>query len=164
MWIAVGIFNPILTILATGMLDVRTVRNHTLPNCMALGANMTNATSLPCDELLSQMAGLAGGTWLHTLVGVDATLVLCGSVLTAYVGVGGLIRRMSLDRCLPSFFLMQNPLTKTNHFIILTFFATTASMYLIVEGNINTLAGVYAIAFLSVMALFAMANMLLKRN
>ena len=162
MWIAVGIFNPLLTLLATGMLDVRRVRDHTMLNCQQLGMNITNATSLPCDELLSQMAGLAGGPWLHTLVGVDATLVLCGSVLTAYVGVGGLIRRMALDRCLPSFFLMQNPITKTNHFIILTFFATTSSLYLIVEGDINTLAGVYAIAFLCVMALFALANMLLK--
>jgi amino acid transporter len=161
MWIAVGIFNPVLTLLAIGMLDVRVVRDHTLVNCQALGANLTDPGTA-CDKLLSQMASLAGGTWLHTLVGVDATLVLMGSVLTAYVGVGGLIRRMSLDRCLPAFFLMQNPITKTNHFIVLTFFITTSSLYLIVRGDINKLAGVYAVSFLCVMALFALANMLLK--
>ncbi len=58
-----------------------------------------------------------------------------------YVGVGGLVRRMSLDRCLPGFFLMTNPITKSNHFIILAFFVTTSSLYLIVQGDINKLAG-----------------------
>jgi amino acid transporter len=167
MWIAVAFFNPILTLLASGMLPVTAIRNHTSVDCAILNTTMWNGTHsiadpLPCDPMLSMMARVAGGEWLHVLVGIDATLVLCGAVLTAYVGVGGLMRRMSLDRCLPGFFLMQNPLTKTNHFIIVGFFATTASLYLIVRGDINTLSGVYALAFLCVMALFALANMLLK--
>ena len=169
MWIAVAFFNPLLTLCAIGMIPVEVIREHTLPACAAAGSNVTfilngaNYTDVsPCDPMLSQMAALAGGSWLHILVGVDASLVLCGGVLTSYVGVVGLMKRMSLDRCLPAFFLHQNPITKTNHFIILSFFLTTSSLYLIVAGDIQTLAGVYSMAFLCVMALFAMANMLLK--
>ncbi len=168
MWVAVAFFNPILTVLAIGMLPVTSIRDNAL-GCVAnatLAMNSTlgggNTTTVVCDQMLSQMAAVAGGEWLHMLVGIDATLVLCGGVLTSYVGVGGLMRRMALDRCLPAFFLMQNPITKTNHFIIGAFFLTTGSLYLIVRGDLNTLSGVYAIAFLFVMALFAAANMLLK--
>jgi hypothetical protein len=41
---------------------------------------------------------ITGGQWLNILVSADATLVLCGSVLTSYVGIIGLVRRMTLDR------------------------------------------------------------------
>lgn len=42
------------------------------------------------------------------------------------------------------------------------FFILTTSLYYIVGGNVNTLSGVYTVAFLSVMSLFAVGNMLLK--
>lgn len=151
MWLVVGFFNPVLCFLAICMLDVREVQRRALNSCL-----------YNCDPLLSQMGQVAGGYWMHLLIGVDATLVLSGSVLTSYVGVGGLMRRMALDRCFPAFLLLQNPITKTNHFQIGIFFLTTSSLYLIVGGNINTLTGVYSMAFLCVMALFAMSNMLLK--
>jgi hypothetical protein len=48
--------------------------------------------------LLSEMGRRASGRWLEILVSVDAALVLSGAVLTGYVGVGGLMRRMALDR------------------------------------------------------------------
>jgi len=83
-------------------------------------------------------------------------------VLTAYVGINGLVRRMSLDRCLPLMLVAENSLRHTNHYIIIGFFVITSSLYLIVGGNVDTLAGVYTIAFLGVMALFAVGNMLLK--
>jgi hypothetical protein len=31
-------------------------------------------------------------------------LVLCGAVLTSFVGVSGLLNRMTLDRILPNYF------------------------------------------------------------
>lgn len=51
------------------------------------------------DTVLSSMGQAAGGEWLKVLVSVDAFVVLSGSVLTSYVGVTGLIRRMAMDRC-----------------------------------------------------------------
>ena len=60
------------------------------------------------------------------------------------------------------FLLRENSLRRTNHYIIIGFFLICSSLYLIVRGDVSTLAGVYTIAFLSVMALFAIGNMLLK--
>ncbi|MCA9490025.1 MAG: amino acid permease, partial [Myxococcales bacterium] len=91
-----------------------------------------------------------------------AVLVLSGAVLTSYVGVTGLIRRMALDRVLPQGFLAENKWRKTNHWIILGFFAVCCSIMVATGGEVGTLAGVYTISFLSVMALFAIGNMLLK--
>lgn len=48
--------------------------------------------------LLSEMGRRAAGDWLRIVIDVDAALVLSGAVLTGYVGVGGLMRRMALDR------------------------------------------------------------------
>jgi len=103
-----------------------------------------------------------GGPWLNYVVCIDAALVLSGAVLTAYVGVTGLVQRMALDRCMPQLLLHENSLRHTNHWIILGFFLITSSLYVIVDGNILMLGGVYTIAFLGVMSLFAIGNMLMK--
>jgi len=59
------------------------------------------------DDLLAAMGdaslGASPGSWLSKLISADALLVLSGAVLTSYVGITGLIRRMSFDRCLPMF-------------------------------------------------------------
>merc|ERR1712137_924184 len=112
--------------------------------------------------ILATMGGTASGDWLNIWVSIDAFLVLSVAVLTSYVGVTGLIRRMALDRCLPQFFLQENSLRHTNHWIILGFFAITSSLYAIVLGNANTLSGMYSVAFLGVMSLFAIGCMMLK--
>lgn len=144
MWIAVSIFNPLICFLALGVLSRAEIN-----------ANHTN--------LLSLMADRSAGRWLATLISVDAVLVLSGAVLTSYVGVTGLVRRMSLDRCLPQFLLQENRWRRTNHWIIISFFLFCCSILFITHGDVTVLAGVYAIAFLCVMALFAMGNILLKQ-
>ena len=96
-----------------------------------------------------------GGEWLGYVVAIDAFIVLSGAVLTAYVGVIGLVRRMAMDRCLPEFLLHENSLRHTNHWIIIGFFLLTSSLMIITNGNTIILGGVYTTAFLSVMALFA---------
>jgi hypothetical protein len=95
------------------------------------------------------------------LVCVDAALVLSGAVLTSYVGVTGLVRRMTLDRCLPQFLLKTNRMG-TTHRIIIGFFLLAVSVLLLTHGNLGELAGVYTISFLAVMALFGAGNILLK--
>lgn len=118
------------------------------------------------DDLLAAMGGatLPAGSvlWLPKLISADALLVLSGAVLTSYVGITGLIRRMSYDRCLPMFLSYTNRLRDTNHFIIIGFFLVTSLLHFIVRGNLESLAGVYTMSFLSVMSLFAVGNMILK--
>lgn len=143
MWIAVAVFNPLISFLAMGMLPLKQIAEHK-------------------EDLLAEMGLLSAGSWLQGLVSVDAVLVLSGAVLTSYVGVTGLVRRMSLDRCTPQFLLTENRWRQTNHWIILLFFALCCSILVITAGRIEVLAGVYTLSFLGVMALFAVGNILLK--
>ncbi len=142
MWIAVSIFNPAIAFLALAMVPIPDVALHT-------------------EALLSHMGSLAGGTWLSYLISIDAGLVLSGAVLTSFVGVTGLLKRMALDRVLPQFFLRQNR-RGTTHWIIIGFFLVSTSTIFITKGELTALAGVYTISFLSVMALFGIGNILLK--
>jgi amino acid transporter len=143
MWIAVAIFNPLISLLSLGLLRLADIQE------------------VPPD-LLARMGFESFGRPLALLVSIDAVLVLSGAVLTSFVGVTGLVRRMSLDRCLPQILLQENRWRGTNHWIQLAFFGLCTSILVITSGRIEALAGVYTLAFLSVMALFAIGNMLLK--
>ena len=143
MWIAVIVFNPLVSLLSFGLLP-RADIEAAPPDLLA--------------ELGQRTLGAAFSSW----VSLDATLVLCGAVLTSFVGVNGLVRRMSLDQCLPQFLLAENRWRETNHWIILGFAAVCASILFVTQGNLADLGGVYTLAFLSVMGLYAVGNMLLK--
>jgi amino acid transporter len=142
MWIAVTIFNPGMAFLALALVPIPEVAQHQ-------------------ETLLAYMGNLAGGQWLAILISVDATLVLSGAVLTSFIGVTGLVRRMTLDRCLPQFLLQVNR-RGASHRIIIGFFLLGVSVLLITGGELEALAGVYTISFLAVMALFGIGNVLLK--
>ena len=92
---------------------------------------------------------------------MDAVAVLSGAVLTSFVGVSGLMKRMTLDRILPQFFLKENG-RGSNYVILITFFLLCMSVLFITNGELGPLSGVYTISFLSVMAFFALGNFLLK--
>ncbi|KAG6592454.1 Transmembrane protein [Phytophthora cinnamomi] len=114
------------------------------------------------DALLSKAAEASLGSWFGTWVSVDAFIVLSGSVLTSYVGICGLVRRLSTDRVLPSFLAKTNKLRGTNHYIIGCYFLLSSSLVLILNADSTIMNGVYTYAFLGLMALFASAGMLLK--
>ena len=143
MWIAVTVLNPGMAILALALVSAPEIR-ETYQNA-----------------LLSHMAVIAGGKWLSWVVSIDAVLVLSGATLTSYVGVTGLVKRMTLDRCLPQFLLKESK-RGTSHRIIIAFFLLAVSVLVITQGDLKSLAAVYTLSFLSVMALFAIGNMLLK--
>jgi len=142
MWIAVSVFNPLMAFLALAVVPIPEVGQHEA-------------------DLLSYMGQLAGGNWLAMLISIDAVLVLSGAVLTSFVGVTGLIERMTLDRILPAYFLKKNN-RGSSHRIIILFFLLSVSILLITHGKVAALAGVYTISFLSVMGLFGIGNILLK--
>lgn len=142
MWLAVSFFNPAMALLALALVPIPDVEPHK-------------------EGLLAHMGQECGGQWLKWTISIDAVLVLSGAVLTSFVGVNGLVRRMTLDRCLPQFLLKTNR-RGTTHRIIITFFALSVSVLLITRGDLEALAGVYTISFLAVMALFGLGNILLK--
>ena len=143
MWVSVAFFNPVIGILAMTVLPMDKIYTYT-------------------SNLLGPMADVVGGQYLEAFICIDGAIVLAGSVLTAYVGIGGLIQRMAQDRCLPSFILAKNSWRGTNHWIILGFFGVASSLVIALDGDVDMLGSVYNIAFLSVMTAFAMSCVVLK--
>ncbi len=143
MWIVVSIINPLMAFLALSVVPIADVKAQYK------------------TTLLSHMGEVSAGGWLATVVSIDAVLVLSGAVLTSYVGVTGLLERMTLDRILPNFFLRKNK-RGSSYRIILVFFALSVSVLYLTNGEVGLLAGVYTISFLSVMLLFGLGNILLK--
>lgn len=144
MLIGVAFFNPLIALVVLNSLPFEAIASAK-------------------DFLLADSARSIGGTPLQYLVAIDAFLVLSGAVLTAFVGVGGLLYRMASDGCLPNF------LTKVNKKgsyprIVITFFILCSSILLLTKGDLLSLAGVYTISFLGVMFLFAIGNLILKEN
>lgn len=143
MWIIVSIINPLMAFFAISVIAIPEIKE------------------LHSDVLLSQMGKISGGNWLGWVISIDAVIVLSGAVLTSFVGVTGLLERMTLDRILPPFFLKKNK-RNSSYRIIILFLLISISVLLITKGNVKALAGVYTISFLSVMGLFAIGNILLK--
>ncbi len=144
MWVAVTIFNPLIALVALGLMPVAGISAHQ-------------------DDLLSRLALEVGGVHLHDAIVLNAFLVLSGAVLTSYVGITGLVHRMTLDQCFPQFFLKTNR-RGTYHRITLSFMLLCISILYLTGGNLLSLAGVYTISFLGVMTLFGIGNILLKVN
>lgn len=142
MWLAVSILNPLIAFLAIGVMSLTQVEAHE-------------------SSFLNYMASLTGGKWLAVIISINAVTVLSGAVLTSFVGVNGLIKRMALDRILPQFFLKENK-RGSSYRILITFFVLCVSVLFVTNGEIGPLAGVYTISFLIVMAYFALGNLLLK--
>ncbi len=144
MWAIVSIINPLMAIFALALFALPVLHSDAYQN-----------------TLLVEMASHVGGNWLTILIPTDAFLVLSGAVLTSFVGVSGLLERMTLDRILPQYFLKKNK-RGSSYRIIIMFFLLCISVLFITKGEVTLLAGVYTISFLSVMALFGIGNILLK--
>jgi amino acid transporter len=142
MWAIVSFFNPVLALLLICIIPLAEVGEHK-------------------ESLLAYLGQTTGGSWLAILISIDAVLVLCGAVLTSFVGVSGLLNRMTLDRILPNYFLKQNK-NGSNYRIIISFLILCISVLFVTQGNLESLAGVYTFSFLAVMALFGIGNLLLK--
>lgn len=143
MWLAVFTLNPLIALISLGIIPLSKVSE--------MG-----------EGFLSHLGFETVGAGFSTWIAIDAFLVLSGAVLTSFIGVLGLVRRMSLDRCLPPILLIENKWRNTNHWIILLFWGICISIYFATHGKTSDLAGVYTLSFLSVMAFFAIGNILLK--
>ncbi|MEZ4912702.1 MAG: APC family permease [Chitinophagales bacterium] len=144
MWLVVSVINPLMAVFALALFSIPVLQSPEYQN-----------------TLLIEMGKQVGGEGVAYLIAIDAFLVLSGAVLTSFVGVSGLLERMTLDRIMPPFFLKKNK-RNSSYRIIIMFFVLCVSVLLITQGNVELLAGVYTISFLSVMALFGIGNILLK--
>ncbi|HWY79336.1 MAG TPA: APC family permease [Candidatus Sulfotelmatobacter sp.] len=144
MLIGVAIFNPLIALIALVI----------MPYSQIVGSK---------DFLLANAAQILGGKYFEYIVVGDAFLVLAGAVLTGYVGVSGLIYRMTSDGCFPN--ILAKVSKKGSYpYIIILFFLLCSSILIITKGDLLSLAGVYTIAFLGVMSLFAFGNLLMRET
>lgn len=142
MWLLVLVINPTIALLGVMVMPIGEIVNYK-------------------DAFLSFMGRKTSGTWLAMVISIDAAIVLSGAVLTAFIGVNGLMKRMTLDRIFPQMLLKENK-SGSSPRIIITFYILCLSILFITAGEIAPLAGVYTISFLSVMAFFGIGNLLLK--
>ena len=158
MWAGVMFFNPLLSLISFSALEVNEIMEYK-------------------DTVLARTAHVVGH-WIQTalsfpehyqfgkafsfFISIDAFIVLAAALLTSFVGINGLIRRMSMDRCLPQLFLRKNPWTGTDSFILVGFFLLCVSQVVLLDSDVEALGGVYCYSFLSVMTIFAFGNILLK--
>ena len=108
MWVIVTFFNPVIALLLIAIIPITQLGDHK-------------------ESLLAYLGHTAGGNWLSWLISIDAVLVLCGAVLTSFVGVTGLLKRMTLDRILPNYFLKENK-RGSNYRIIISFLILCVSV------------------------------------
>eukprot|EP01135_Chromosphaera_perkinsii_P007598 Nk52_evm54s914 gene=Nk52_evmTU54s914 len=149
MWVIVAFVNPVMAVLAFSVMPKADVTSEFSSTFLLYSM----ARSIQHD---------IGGSWLTYVVGIDGFCVLSGAVLTGYVGVTGLLGRMASDHILPKIFLSRNPWTNTYWLILCTFCGLCCALYAMAGGDIDIMGNVYTSAFLSVMFLFAFANLLLK--
>src|SRR5665213_1347357 len=123
MWILVMIINPIIALLAVSIMPLDVVPIHE-------------------SAFLSFMGQQTAGNWLALIVSLDAALVLSGAVLTAYIGVNGLMKRMTLDRIFPQALLKENAKGSSPR-ILIVFYILCFSILFITAGELAPLAGVY---------------------
>lgn len=142
MWVLVMIINPAIALLGVLTMPIGEISNY-------------------ADAFLSFMGRKTAGNWLALVISLDAAIVLSGAVLTAYIGVNGLMKRMTLDRIFPQSLLKETTKGSTPR-IIIVFYLLCLSILFLTGGRIGPLAGVYTISFLSVMAFFGLGNLLLK--
>ncbi|EQC31498.1 hypothetical protein SDRG_10673 [Saprolegnia diclina VS20] len=146
MWAFATVYNILLSLLSLGVLPL----------------NAPDGLLANESTVLAQMGYIAGGKWLQLWIAIDALVVLAAGVLTSFVGITGLILRLSNDRVMPAFLTNQNACRSTPHWISILFFIVSASLILVLDANIKILGGVFTFAFLSMMFLFGAGCITLK--
>lgn len=147
--ILVGLINPFLSLVGMMVMPLDAIYEHQ-------------------SDMLAEMAGTIQGNGFKYLIVIDAVVVLCGGVLTAYVGVSSLLKTLAADCILPSY-LMETNRRSAPYMAIATFCVIATSLFLFIfdpnhPKDIGPFGGVFAIAFLCVLLSFVFANILLKLN
>eukprot|EP00977_Amphora_coffeiformis_P017158 scaffold5479_cov199-Amphora_coffeaeformis.AAC.97 len=164
MWWGIMVFNPLLSLISFSALTLEEIVEHH-DTVLARTADVVgnwiqqDVLGIAVDD---DSSNVGFGRILSTIVSIDAFVVLAAALLTGYIGINGLIRRMAMDRCLPQIFLLKNPWTNTDSVILVSFFVLCLSQVVILKSNVEALGGVYCYAFLTVMVIFAYGNILLK--
>ncbi len=109
------------------------------------------------------LARILGGDGFAMFVAIDAVLVLLGATLASFVGAADLVRRMSLDRVLPSL-LRRGVRFPASARAVTAVAAVAFAMLLATGGHLPPLASAYAMSFLGTIGLLATALLVLRHT
>ncbi|KAG0040058.1 hypothetical protein BGZ82_005529 [Podila clonocystis] len=147
MWICITVVNAPITLLVMAVVPMGEVIDNPASSILTLAKAVSN-----------------NSPWLTYWLVIDAAIVLGAGVLTGMVGVLGLFERLSRDQILPPFLLIRNKWTGVFQYIIIFFMVLCITLYSITGGDVTSLSGVFAVAFLCVMISYAAANIMLYTN
>lgn len=115
------------------------------------------------EASILDLARILGGDGFAMFVAIDAVLVLLGATLASFVGATDLVRRMSLDRVLPSL-LRRGDLFPASARAVAAVSAAAFGMLLATGGHLPPLASAYAMSFLGTIGLLATALLVLRHT
>jgi len=147
-WMAllVGIYNPLLSFMSMMVMPLDLIYQH------------------PSD-MLAVMADIVGGRTFRTILCIDAVMILCGGVLTAIIGVSGLLQRLAKDNVMPKALAAEYKGVTYSSIICFTLYSIFLFLCIFKpddEKGISRFGGVFAISFLTVLFAFSGASLLLK--
>ncbi len=120
------------------------------------------------NYLLSGLAEKIGGTFLLTLIVLDATCTLFAATNTAFIGCIGLATTMAKHGNLPQFFLKRIshivPSLEGYPFTVVSLMMIVMGTCAFVAGEVTIAAKVYEIAFLGVMVSFALGAIVMRNK
>ncbi|KAG6905908.1 hypothetical protein DXG01_016979 [Tephrocybe rancida] len=102
-------------------------------------------TVLRSSNILSVLAQMAAGDWLRTWIVADATIVLCGGVLTGIISACELLEQLSHHRVLPKLFLRTLPSTGSPYVCVFAFIAFSGMLYASAGASLNVISKMYDI-------------------
>ncbi|KAF7375410.1 Aaap amino acid permease [Mycena sanguinolenta] len=115
-------------------------------------------------NVLSVLAGMSAGPWLRRWIVVDATVVLCGGVLTGILSACELFEQLARDRVVPQMLLRVLPFSGAPYISVLVFTAISAILYASAGASLSVLSKMFTLVWLTVMGLFPLALLLLRFN
>ena len=120
------------------------------------------------NHLLSEFTFKLGGSFLKSILVINAALTLFAATNTALVGFIGLATTMAKHGNLPQVFLQRlshkYPQLEGYPFISIPFILIVMGMSALIAGEVKIAAEVYGIAFLGVMVSFALGAILMRNR
>ncbi|KNZ72511.1 hypothetical protein J132_02938 [Termitomyces sp. J132] len=125
-------------------------------------ANVPLETVLGGANVLSVLAQTTAGRWLRIWIVIDATVVLCGGVLTGILSACELLEQLAFHRILPEFFCLKLPITESPYVSVFSFVAFCGMLYASAGASLSMVSQMFSLVWLTVMSLFPLALLLLK--
>ncbi|KAI5116511.1 hypothetical protein M0805_001866 [Coniferiporia weirii] len=113
------------------------------------------------SNVLSVLADNVAGRWMRIWVVVDASIVLSAGVLTGILSACALCEKLARDRILPRAFLRRLR-TNAQGVTIAVFTVLSGTLYASSGASQQIMSSVFALTWLSVMALFPVSLLLLR--